>query len=725
MFSPEFFKKQSSFVIPLAIIIPFLVWITIFKNFNIHGDTYNYYHWIKYYLDGIAQGEYPMWNPFYAWGSQDDFDMRFMGEFNPLLYIPLVLNFLGIPFNIAFGIYFVFYYFVGLLGFYSLASIIFNSKKMGYLAYLLLLFSCMGIIIFGQLQIILIFVPGVWLYYFLIQLIRTGLTKYLLACTFSVMILEITYMPFHFLVIFISSLFGFVLSDPIGFFQICKSAVKSLQTKKIILLFCAFSIIISAFPGYTWIKNSKKSEYVLALSRGDSNDSSKVQADIKMINWSTITSQITITEMFDDLDLGGTQFFYVSSSIFLIFLLSFFNRWNKRSQILFLTLIFVLLVSLADITPVHPFLYKHFRFFSFFRNLYFFNPIVVSLLILFAVDQLFVFLKTSHNSKAKKRWGLVYVLFSHSLFFIFLLKMDHVLVSSYLSLFVSLVLFLVCFLYRQFSSSFLFFIILCFVLIFQPIEASYYYAKYHTKETINDLTDHWKPKFLFVRPKKGKIDLGYRGYQGDFKKMQDVSGFLGESYFGVNWSYFMHENMGYDFIKEYVRHKFFLYDNVAYYSDDETALKRIEEAIEKNENLAFVFKESFAMKEFDQIKNVNEKAVTIDAESNNFNIKKYKLNSIRFTTNFQQRKFLVYNDSYHSKWEVFINGEQKEILRSNIAFKGIWLEAGKNDVYFRFGNQWAYLFYQFLLLYFAGFLIYLGYIYIKDRKLNFKNVKNI
>lgn len=51
--------------------------------------------------------------------------------------------------------------------------------------------------------------------------------------------------------------------------------------------------------------------------------------------------------------------------------------------------------------------------------------------------------------------------------------------------------------------------------------------------------------------------------------------------------------------------------------------------------------------------------------------------------------WLMYLDAYHPGWRVTVNGQAREIVTANLAFKAVRLEAGMNEVAFRFtGNGW-------------------------------------
>ncbi len=88
-------------------------------------------------------------------------------------------------------------------------------------------------------------------------------------------------------------------------------------------------------------------------------------------------------------------------------------------------------------------------------------------------------------------------------------------------------------------------------------------------------------------------------------------------------------------------------------------------------------------------------------------------NHLRIKTNFLRRKFLVFNDSYYSGWMVLVNGKKQPLYRTNIAFKGVWVDSGNQDVEFRFGTAGQFIFHWGLMGLFVLLAGYIGYLFIK------------
>ena len=127
-------------------VLPIVLWFFIFGSYFLgqpcmtrHGM--DYYHIIKYFMDNLIHGSFPLWDPFRSWGSPDAFDNRFIGEYNPFLWLYVIFSKMGIPLYLSFIYYAMLYYLVGVIGFYFLAKRIFQDKNLAWISFVLLLFS--------------------------------------------------------------------------------------------------------------------------------------------------------------------------------------------------------------------------------------------------------------------------------------------------------------------------------------------------------------------------------------------------------------------------------------------------------------------------------------------------------------------------------------------------------------------------------------------------------
>jgi len=154
--------------INILIVFSFLFWCFLFRGFllgelHIISDALPYYQHIQFFIKNMSGGVYPLWDPTWYLGIDNEFFLRRMGEFNPFYLLILVLFKVGIPFFHSYMTFLIIYYFIGLIGFYLLSRRIFLDEKIAFAAYLLLMFSSLGTHLFYNFMI-LIFVPTVWFF---------------------------------------------------------------------------------------------------------------------------------------------------------------------------------------------------------------------------------------------------------------------------------------------------------------------------------------------------------------------------------------------------------------------------------------------------------------------------------------------------------------------------------------------------------------------------------
>jgi len=718
-------KNKQFFKEILILILPFLVWLFLRRGFLtgeffLLGDNQQYYYWTTYYLDNIVRGVYPLWNPFFAWGSIDNFDMRSIGEFNPFLYFIPLFNHLGIPLYFSFIIYMFIYYFVGLVGFFLLVRRLLNIR-LAYLAFVLLMFSSLGVAIFQQLQILLLYVPAMWFFFFFVGFAQTTQKKYLLGMTFSLMLIATTYLPFYFMTIFLSFMVLFILLYFRESLKIFQQWVRFFKKDKLTVAFCALGLSLSLIPPLMWYMEAQDSQYVMDIKRHGSSDKHTATLSLEGISYSSITTEASLVEVFSDLDLGNLQFSYVSLFVYLLLLLSIINKGNKRQALLLGTGFLVFLIVLTNVTPFHAFLYHHIFFFKLFRNYFYFLPFLIPILILFSMEQFQLFLNRAHCHAKQKIFIVLFILIAHLAFAIFLYKQGHILWSSYATVIGSFILFTLYFMDRIHPKNIIFMFIVLAIALIEPLEANLYF-KHLFGTTPLVQSDIHRPVFSFKRPLKGQGKDIESGFYGRTKLMQDMSGFVDEEYLGVYWSHLLHKKANHSILKNYVQHKFLVYDHVEFVQDSNFDLKRIERAWTDAKNVAFIFDEPVDQPISHSTDKTRDKVLIINKDVAPFKILKFDLNSIKFKTHFKSKKFLVYNDSYHTGWRASVNGKKAKIFRSNVAFKGIWLEPGENTILLSYGNPYLHGLYRFLVLFFVVFLFYLIITFVKDSPYDNKSV---
>ena len=187
------------------------------------------------------------------------------------------------------------------------------------------------------------------------------------------------------------------------------------------------------------------------------------------------------------------------------------------------------------------------------------------------------------------------------------------------------------------------------------------------------------PQFAYTRPETEWIDYSkakpndiYRLYNWHIIAMKDAAGFFTFNYgYPTLWSYVLARSAGsIPGFQEYTRHKFVLYDHFDAGASFDSVSK---------------FAQWFARQ---------PAGAFIDGPGQGLTVERFNANELWMTAHFPAEKFLVYNDSYHSRWRATINGKKVPLYRANFAFKGIQVPAGLQKIRFEYepvGGSWIYM----------------------------------
>ena len=99
--------------------------------------------------------------------------------------------------------------------------------------------------------------------------------------------------------------------------------------------------------------------------------------------------------------------------------------------------------------------------------------------------------------------------------------------------------------------------------------------------------------------------------------------------------------------------------------------------------------------------NLSKEAVLINYSNNNLNNTNF-VNVVEMTENSDNRisfnvkttndGILISKERYNSNWKVKVNGEERELLNANLLFRGVFVEAGENEVVFEFAPDMKYFY---------------------------------
>ena len=140
--------------------------------------------------------------------------------------------------------------------------------------------------------------------------------------------------------------------------------------------------------------------------------------------------------------------------------------------------------------------------------------------------------------------------------------------------------------------------------------------------------------------------------------MQDAPANVGYPQSVARWTFALAQSIGEERLKSYAQKKFYIYDRQG--SADMLSLD----------------------------------GIGITGSSYNLKVLSFDVNQITTIVHFDQKYFLVYNDSYTRAWHANIDGVKTEVFRANGAFKGIWIPAGQHTVKFAYeppGGAWPYI----------------------------------
>jgi len=732
-------------------ILPFALWLFLFKIFLLReaivcSENFSQYSIVKFYLDNLRLGVYPLWNPFLLWGVPDTITLVNIGPFNPLWLLTLLLDSIGIDFYGAYLTTIIFYFFIGQIGFYLLAKTLLRDTIAAYAAFIMLTFSSISMSMFAQYIMMLIWVPSVWFFYFFISFIQTWQKRFFVGTIFSLMLILSTYLPFYFLTVFLAVILLFPFFCGKNLKEIVPGAWGFLQKNIMLFSICLGAIGLALFPTLQTYRATLAQEIVVPFRQIEKNE--VLHQGVTLARYAKTTDGAISARMFfddlfsnlDQIEYGNDGFVYVSLFAYLILGLSFFNGLTKRAVMLFFLSLILFLLSIANAASLHPFLFKHVFYFKFFRNLHYLMPFLLSVFLLFVGEQLRLLLEVVSKPLDslplvgrgifawRSRWlsiGLTVVV--HLTAWIFLVTKENVVGTSYLTILGSFLFFLFYFAGWLENRKAFVFLFLLIVISLQPAQVFSIYnaqSKNYTSDIVSSAiqTSSAPPQFSFLRPDFDQERAGMRlstdpqNYFNSFRiSMTDSPGFFMPYEYGFPtfWSYYFSRNIPKDVSRQYTRYKFFVYNRIRLVDEERLDLNILTDVLRKNLNLAFVsshikaeVKEELSSLLKRDKPDEESQAMMISQPKAEFAVKHFDVNSLRIETDFKDEKFLVYTDSFDRHWQAFINGRETGIYRTNLAFKGIKLPAGHNEVYFRYAPPGGTVIYLFILIVFVGMLVW-------------------
>ncbi len=646
-------KSTFKFALPIAL------WCFIYRGFLlgdvfVSEDTFAVYAVVKYFLSNLMVGVFAHWNPFVHWGMGH---VCQVGEYNPLWVITLLLNKLGVNFYHSFIWTIVLYLMFGALGVYFLLHRLIKNSFLAYLGFLLFLFSGYSMTVFTQVTLILIVVPSIWFYFLLMDYIQTQKTSRLMWMIFLFMLIMTTYIPFYFLTTSLVILAFLLILYPKNLYQTVGQVYRGVIVSPWIAMLGGLALCAAIGVSFAnWI--FLRGDFVV-LARATTVDYNMVKDSGIPISeimrdhsiFATLISLLKARMLefsrsiytLDAIAFDNQRIFYMPILAHVLVFLGFFVKINRK-MLLFACVCFVLfLIAIARLSPVYEFLFNHIHFFKLFRNIFLLIPFIILFYILWALQN-FNFV-----------WQRVETFFGKNIIFVKL--------------------------------------VLVVIALIQPFNVMTTHAKKFDQMEPSAIIKNAvtipleKPAFAFVRPKTSSDVLKpndvYRFYNWHIIAMKDADHFITSHYgYPTVWSNDLSQAYGHSVdLDQYFRHKFVLYEPTIKMQP----FSRLED-----------FLEWYSIMPQGKLVESQDQGIRVDA---------FNANQLQLTASLTTDKFLVYNDSYHPSWKVFVNDVPVHLIRANYAFKGVVLPKGMSHVRFEF-EPWGgnYLYMGVFLIFYCFFI---------------------
>ncbi len=695
-------SQQRSFLLTIFLIgFSLLLWCYLFRLYlnasaPLQGDAYPYLGHIRFYVENIMRGVYPLWDPLENHGNVNEFFLRRIGEYNPFFLIIVLLNKSGIPFLIAYRLFLVSYFFLGVAGFYLLSQKIFFDHLTSFSAALLFLFSSVGASIF-ETYLLLEIVPFIWFFYFFVSFVQAPNKVFLLGSIFSLMLINITYIPFYFYTILSVFLICFSIVYASQMATIYQRIQDFISHYKIFTRVCTVLLAVSFIPGILWYQQTSQGEVLTMERHAQSQDTNSATVSVDKVNEGGIIPNFIFNRQFVNPDKIGLHDIYIPLFAFLMLFAGAWGRLNRRLIVFFIFGYTIFLIGLADASYIHRFLYRYVLFFKYFRNVQFFIQFaILPVLILFVVEQMRIFIEDCKQSLINRKWMTVWVTTIHAAaagFFLF----NNAGYITYMVIILNLGWMLGCI--WSIGNSRVWILLLWGAIVLQPFDVYSHIA-------VNN-----PPSYQWGYDKRYVFNLPTVQEAGKLMDMKKISkGDIHQKdlpYFGTRWLYEAIDSVDSTILGNHLNTPFVLYDRVEQVTD-KVNHARLQNSLAHFENLAFVYSDTMRGAGGP----VDPKARIITSVDKDFKILKFDANDVIVKIAVTHPSFLVRAQNYHSQWKVFIDGKPAPLLRTNICSQGLWVPAGEHVIHWHFGTPlryfWVY-FLEFLYLFVLGWLIWLWF----------------
>ncbi|MCC6758263.1 MAG: hypothetical protein IT395_01380, partial [Candidatus Omnitrophica bacterium] len=311
----------------------FLFWPILSGKAVISSETLQIYSVVKFYIDNLKLGVFPLWDPFVMWGESTHIFLNYVGVYNPFWLLIIAFNSCGMSFYYSFLFAITLYFWVGQLGFYLLAKTVLGDNRAAYFAFILFLFSSVSMSMFAQYHPQLLYIPSIWFFYFLFSFFKSPSRSGCVGFSLASAVILISYLPFYFLTVFLIVCPLMALCCILTIKTAIPPIIRFARTRIITVILSAGVIALSFLPGYYAYQSTVNKEVVAPFRNGNVEHKAGVDfTDYGKVSRNGFASRMDLEDLYSNLDMiqyGDDCFFYVSFFFYIVLILGVGLRINK------------------------------------------------------------------------------------------------------------------------------------------------------------------------------------------------------------------------------------------------------------------------------------------------------------------------------------------------------------------------------------------------------------
>lgn len=515
----------------------------------ISSETVYIYSVVKFYLDNLKLGVFPLWDPFVMWGAPTQIFLNYAGTFNPLWFLTLALKACGLSFYQSFLCSISVYFWIGQLGFYLLARVVLKDSRAAYIAFLLFLFSSISMSMFAQFHPPLLYVPSVWFFYFLFSFFKKQSCLTATGLVFTAALILTSYLPFYFITVFMIVGVLTLLFYSAAISTTVLSMMRFFRVHFGLAIVLCGVLVLAFLPGYYAYQSTVHQEVVAPFRYGAAEKDAGVDfVDYDKVAKNGFASRMDREDLYANLDIigyGDDCFFYISLFFYVALIFGSVVGMDKLLAICLLTALPLFLLIMSAGTEFHRFAFEHIFYFKLIRNMHFFLPFFMMVVVLLVSAQLrSLFASRSIILKKYSTIFLIFIVLVHAGLGIFLIRQQDIVVSSFWALGLSFLFWMMFVLDKRRKGDSLLMVFLFLSIVIQPCEVMWRHnqrakaaSSYPDKTLIENslMVAQAAPIFAYTRP----ISMKAIGNDHTAKAritMRDMSRFY-ENGFPTFWSY--------------------------------------------------------------------------------------------------------------------------------------------------------------------------------------------